>query len=476
MKVRWNEQTLREVLAARDRRQRLREILLEQYSCPLVQVSPLNPGTVKNTPYALRVQDLAEEAVLNTLEVKGFSILHEEGAREVTGPWALYVVKGEASVIKKALIHLEETHPLGRLFDLDVMDKNGIPLSRRLLGYPERRCIVCGDSVSACIREERHSAKDVAEAANRAVQRLDLWRSSFYGLTGARIRPRHTEDAVRIASLCEQALRMEVELTPKPGLVDREDSGAHEDMSVYTFYRSIFALVPYFQEMVLAGSSTCRFSPPRVLSIVRPIGIEAENAMFAATEGVNTHKGSIFLLGALCVAAGRLGGLEIPITPRRLFSVVRRMCNGLVRKELEQDSGFLPTKGWKAHKAYGVTGARGEAEKGFPTVRFFALPLLKILMLLFPGRKEHCLLTVLLGLLVCVKDTNILGRGGLEGLNWVRLFAFRVLLKGGAFTSSGMQLLRAFREQCKARHLSPGGSADLLACTIFVDLLTGKTG
>ncbi|MCX7788728.1 MAG: triphosphoribosyl-dephospho-CoA synthase CitG [Spirochaetes bacterium] len=466
MKGMIEERTLWSLLEARDRRQRLREYLLVQYGCPLVQVSPINPGARKNTPYALMVQDLAEEAVRHTLRKEGFAILHEEGAREETGPWALYVILGEANRIKKSLIQLEESHPLGRLFDLDVIDPKGIPLSRRMLGCPERRCIVCGGPVSSCIRNSTHTVDRVWKTATERVE------TYFYHLKGYDHKtPDKSTIAASIAALCEKALREEVELSPKPGLVDKEDPGAHSDMGLYTFYRSIVAIVPYLKESVQAGWNTCQIPLIDVLPMVRQIGIDAERAMFAATGGVNTHKGAIFSLGILCLAVGRLSGLGLEPTVPRLMRTVRGLCQGLVEKELKQDAGILQTKGWRAYKQYGVKGARGEAEQGFPRVRFFALPLLKLLTFLFPTQRTQSLLTVLLGLMVMVKDTNILGRGGLGGLRWVRLSALRVILRGGAFTDTGMRLLRIFREDCKARHLSPGGSADLLAVTIFLHSL-----
>ena len=470
----------------------MREDLLAQYQCPLVQVTPLNPGPVKNSSYAFQLQELAEDAVRIALREAGFPILHQVGAREETGPWGLYVVKGDAPHIKRTLIQIEEMHPLGRLFDLDVIDTKGIPLSRRLLGYPERRCILCGGSVSHCIRLGSHTLEELwAEIKGRIESyktnslSIDLRntdeKTAVYFRTkggserrtgGQEISPaRYPEAALRIIRLCREALREEVELTPKPGLVDLEDPGAHTDMCLKTFYRSIDAIAPYFEETVRAGMNTCRLPLSEVLPRVRHIGVEAEQAMFTATGGINTHKGAIFSMGILCLALGRLLGLGVHPKTTRLFQAARGMCQGILRKELEQEPA-TPTKGWEAYKRYGVLGVRGEAEKGFPRIRFFALPFLRLLLRLFPFRRDDCLLTILLGLMVVVQDTNILGRGGREGLRWVRLSALRVLLRGGPLTKGGRRLLTTFRKQCKVRRLSPGGSADLLALTIFIESLT----
>ena len=118
----------------------------------------------------------------------------------------------------------------------------------------------------------------------------------------------HSEplSATCIATLAADALRSEVWLTPKPGLVDSINNGSHSDMDLPLFLRSIDAITPWLHQFYALGQQD--FLQPRqaMLMRIRPTGIACEQAMFCATQGVNTHKGGIFSLGLLCTAAGRI--------------------------------------------------------------------------------------------------------------------------------------------------------------------------
>ena len=122
-----------------------------------------------------------------------------------------------------------------------------------------------------------------------------------------------------------KSLLYEVSVTPKPGLVDRDNPGAHGDMDYYSFIDSAAALAPYFSRCAALGrDSLCE--PGEVLTRLRPLGLEAEEAMKQATGGANTHKGLIFSLGILCAAAGRLGDVVADATAcRNVCSPARRV-------------------------------------------------------------------------------------------------------------------------------------------------------
>jgi triphosphoribosyl-dephospho-CoA synthase len=98
-----------------------------------------------------------------------------------------------------------------------------------------------------------------------------------------------------------------------------------------------------------------------------------EQAMFEATDGVNTHKGGIFSLGLICFAAGRLRGLNRLVCAQSVCQQVAEICKGLVARELASRT-HAATAGEKQYQQFGLTGARGEAELGFPTVRQHVLP------------------------------------------------------------------------------------------------------
>ena len=268
--------------------------------------------------------------------------------------------------------------------------------------------------------------------------------------------------ALAVGAAAHQALLKEVELTPKPGLVDRANRGAHRDMDLHTFHASAAALEPWFPAFVRLGASGRALPPRAFLARLRPEGMACEAAIFAATGGVNTHKGSIFSLGLLCAAAGRLGRAETGALCRE----VARLCAGLVEEELTREAP-VRTAGERIFRQHGLPGVRGEAASGFATVRAHALPAFRTR--LEEGATEELALTqALLHLLAVNPDTNLVARGGLEGLAHVQARASALLHAGGIRLPDLHARLEAFDRDLIARNLSPGGSADLLAVTWFL--------
>lgn len=269
-----------------------------------------------------------------------------------------------------------------------------------------------------------------------------------------------------VGALAAQALEREVALTPKPGLVDGRNSGAHRDMDSSTFRASIAAIGPFLPRFVALGERLARRSAGAALAAARPLGLACERAMLAATGGVNTHKGGIFAFGLLCVAAGRLHGRGLRLSQQGLCAETAAMCAGLAVRELA-GGGEARSAGERQFRQYGLTGARGEAESGFATVRTHALPAYQALTKL-GASDEEALLQSLLLLLAHNRDSNLVARGGLAGLRYVQDAARARLAAGGARGEAGRAWLRALDDDLIARHLSPGGSADLLAVCWFL--------
>jgi triphosphoribosyl-dephospho-CoA synthase len=262
-----------------------------------------------------------------------------------------------------------------------------------------------------------------------------------------------------VPALAARALRQELDLTPKPGLVDRANSGAHRDMDYALFLASIDAITPWFARFEQAGFDHAHRPAAAQLRLIRPMGIACEQAMFAATDGVNTHKGGIFSLGLLSFAAGRLRGLGWQLSADALCNEVSAICRGLVARELAGRAQAI-TAGEKQFRDYGLTGARGEAEQGFITVRRAVLPFWQ------QEQGERRLHNALLRLMAVNRDSNLVSRGGLAGLRYVQDYAQQLLATGWERDD-----LRQMDQALIARHLSPGGSADLLAVAYVLAMI-----
>jgi triphosphoribosyl-dephospho-CoA synthase len=265
-------------------------------------------------------------------------------------------------------------------------------------------------------------------------------------------------DAGKIAESAVDCLLMELETWPKPGLVSHVDNGSHDDMNADTFRRSAVAIKPYFQQ--LADTAWRGGSMGRL----RAIGMEAEAAMLSATSGVNTHRGAIFGLGLLCAAAGAIaGGLvdrELP-----LGQVVSRLWG----RAIVDGPVLLHSHGSSARRRFQAGGARAEAASGFPSIYGIGLPALRRALRVAPNDAEAARVEACFALISAVEDTNLLHRGGLDGLRFARRATRIFLDQGGVRRPGWLGRARSVHKDFVARRLSPGGSADLLAMTLFVD-------
>lgn len=273
-------------------------------------------------------------------------------------------------------------------------------------------------------------------------------------------------DTRRVAGWGHEALIREVELSPKPGLVDRFNNGAHDDMDLAMFRASAAAIEPWLGVFFRFGRSECDRPAVEFLPRLRPQGQACERAMLRATGGVNTHKGSVFALGLLCAAAGRLAGRGVAADADGLCLEVAAICDGLVAREL-RDGGPAATAGERLYREHGLPGARGEAASGFATVRRHGLPAWRRARAAGHG-EEGALHAVLLNLLAYNQDTNLVARGGISALQFVQTRARALLAAGGVDAPDHLAEMSRLDLEMIRRHISPGGSADLLAVTWFL--------
>jgi triphosphoribosyl-dephospho-CoA synthase len=266
-------------------------------------------------------------------------------------------------------------------------------------------------------------------------------------------------DAGQLAELARQALVAEVELTPKPGLVDRRGAGAHSDLSLDLMRQSAAAIAPYFEAM---GDSAQSMPFDRGLRTeVAAIGRAAESAMLQATNGSNAHKGAIWILGLLVTAASR----GIDLNPAAIAQDAAFLARLPDRAQPQ-----LLSHGEMVRARYGATGARGEAFAGFPHVLHVGLPTLRAER--NRARTEtNSRLWALLNIMARLEDTCVLYRGGTEGLAIVQKGASDALLAGGPGSVAGELAMLRLDQELLIRNISPGGAADLLAATLFLDAL-----
>lgn len=396
------------MLLARDRRASRQAALLSRYGCPVISFTMNIAGPVKDSPlirYAFR-------SGLRQLEALPCAQLCREVIFEPTGPEALLVYETQdARLLKAFCIRLESEGEAGRLFDLDVLDANGEKLSRET----GRTCLVCGGPVSVCSRSRAHGLEAITARTGAILEAFA---------------------AETLAEMAENALLAEVHFTPKPGLVDEANNGAHRDMDVPLFERSAHALRPCFEEFVRLGLQGA------AAAALQQAGVRAEQAMFAATGGVNTHKGAIYSGALLLHAAGRLlSGEE----------------EGDLCELAAQTAAAIPaptgTHGAAVRAQCG--GIRTEAVSGYPTAQAVLRQL-----------RQSGPLDALLLSMSRLDDSTLWHRGGAEGAQLVRSRAADIL---AAPASEREARTRRLDAELIERNLSPGGSADLLAMAFFLE-------
>ena len=265
--------------------------------------------------------------------------------------------------------------------------------------------------------------------------------------------------ADQLAELARQVLVAEAELTPKPGLVDRRGSGAHSDLSLDIMRRSASAIAPYFAAM--AAASSVAPMDHLLRAEVAAIGRKAEAAMLRETGGSNAHKGAIWVLGLLVTAAAQSDDCS-----------AQTLANdaGFLARIPDRAQPQLVSHGDMARSKYGATGARGEAYAGFPHVVEIGLPVLRAARI--KGLSEtNSRLASLLAIMASLEDTCVLHRAGDKGLQLAKEGAREVLAVGGPGSQRGDAALHRLDRECLAWNISPGGSADLFAATLFLDAM-----
>ncbi|MFT5875317.1 MAG: triphosphoribosyl-dephospho-CoA synthase [Clostridium sp.] len=284
------------------------------------------------------------------------------------------------------------------------------------------------------------------------------------------------ELANHIAALAQRAILYEVSTTPKPGLVDRDNSGSHKDMDFFTFMASSSVLYRGFFQCALEGLCFDDSDNTELLSKIRVHGIQCEKAMFAATNGVNTHKGIIFSVGILSAVIGNIYkkygfknySMEV------VFEEVKKVTKDLTLRDFKNISNIKTlTHGERLYKEYGYKGIRGEIESGFITVQKGALQVIRNWAINKQFSMNDLFLEIIINLMAEGEDTNVIIRGGIDSLLRVKSISREFLEAGGMKQFQAKEKLENINEYFIKKNLSPGGAADLLAVSIFLGMIEG---
>ncbi len=446
------EVTLHEMLDARERRAWEQKRISAEYNMTIISFTLNIPGSYKLFPLAEKTFDEGRTLICRHLKRHNINIQYTKDNSSKTGCEIIYAVDCEAAFIKRLMAEIENSCMLGRIFDIDVLNSKGDKISREDIGYENRICLLCRDFAHVCSRSKKHKKEELITRTIEII--LDYFREQF---------------ADTCSSCASRALLYEVMTTPKPGLVDRANNGSHRDMDIYTFVDSSSSLTSYFRDFVTAGIKYHRDEPEKLFAKIRYIGMQAEDDMFRATCGINTHKGLIFSLGIICSALGYLFANNKNTDTESILELSKKMTAGVLKDFENITKNNARTYGESLYANYGITGIRGEAANGFISVKKYGLPILKRLLDKGLSLNDAGALT-LLNLIANVKDTNIISRTDINTQERVQN-NIKNIIEQNKIEKISISDIENIDKQFIGMNISPGGCADLLAITYMLHFI-----
>ncbi len=409
------------ILEAREARMKYIRLLIEKHNKLIVVIKSNICGNDKNPCYSKFLKNYFYIKVSKVLDVCSFEYVKSDD-----GDYYILVISNKDVLnVKSLLVGLENSN-LGRLIDLDLYSNKQKSVSRSDLNLESRKCIVCNNDISICSRMKFHLVSEVNECfKNILVQEL----------------------VNIVVDLSFKAMIDEVGCHPKFGLVTKYSNGKHLDMDYNTFVTSANAIKPYLYEYAKEGVHIDNFTFEKL----RSIGKRAERAMFNATDGVNTHKGIIFILGFLlpAIVSKVLNGNDIVSTIKYLSKDIYN----------DFEDCLETTFGINAYKKYNITGIRGEVKNGL--IHSFDIF----------NKYKDCevnnllILKILLSSMSVLDDTVILHRASIDYLEYTKDLASKLLrLSDEELTASSNIYTNKFIQD----NVSPGGSADVTVTVLIL--------
>ena len=447
--------SMAKILDARENRVQIQQEMLQKSPSCLLSFTLNIPGPVKVFPYTKWTYEVGSSIILKGISLLNGVIIEQKEVKKDTGWEAFFALNLHPEDMKSYLLEQEEQHPLGRLFDFDILRADGSKLSRQELGFLERTCLLCGNPAFLCGRSRTHSAQELLAKEIEIMENFFVFRLSNH-----------------IGLLMQKALFYEVNTSLKPGLVDRLHNGSHKDMRLSTFINSAYSLTDYFCQCVKEGLS-CDCSKkelPLLFQKLRGIGKQAEKNMLFATQGINTHKGIVFSGGILCAAIGYyISTNSKDISSENFLLSLPEICRCMLPELLSDYLTLTPdtakTNGEKLYLKYKITGIRGEAKEGFPLLFNVGFPLFQAVLKKGFSLWQAGLIT-LLHYIACTEDTNLIIRSDYQLACKIQKDLQQFLAH--ATYEEQLSILPKLDAFFVSRNISPGGSADMLALTYFL--------
>lgn len=413
------------VLKARE--QRIKLIKAKETSNLIICLKANIPGHIKQRKEAYILIRIFKKLLKLT-----FDVVNTEFYNSDDGPYYLLEIReNNAYEVKHKLVEIENTHPLGRLIDLDLYDRNKENISRTSLNIPSRKCMLCDNEVFVCIRSKTHTKEEI----------LSHIKENLY---------QFLRD--ELTKYLSESLNLELNLHPKFGLVTPYSNGSHDDMNYELMKEAQEVIIPGLIEMFFVGLEAN--NPDDAFQKGRLIGINSEFRMLSKTGGINAYRGLIFVLGLVMISFGYL--LQRNLRYSDLYSTIIFMSKNLLN-ELKQE----PTSnGMKIYHLYKIGGARKEAYLGLPNVRR-AVDMLNQ----YPELNNEALTMTLIEIIKNCEDTVMIKRSGsLDKYNYYKNLVEQI-------TEYNLEQIQKVTDEFIVNKISCGGSADILVTSIFIKLV-----
>lgn len=406
-----------DILQAREDKSLLINEYLKEYA-NVITLKANIPDVNKNIVEAYILTNIFK----NILVSKNYTLISIHESQD--GPFIVFTYKNKNVYdIKNQLVELEESHPLGRLIDIDVYTLDGT-LTRKKV----RKCYLCNNSFHECRMKKRHSSDDLLHFIKTMVNDYLI---------------KFINDAINTSMI------KELDLHPKFGLVTPFSNGSHKDMNYKLMIKARDAIMPYFIDMFKIGYSI-DFLESKFLK-AKEIGILAELSMNKATNNINAYKGLIFILGLVIVSLGHALVNNQKYEP--IYENIKVMC-----KDIYSDIDKLDkTPGITYYQNYNFKGARGEAKEGLLSIK-------EIVKLLEKNNtlNDEVLTMSLINLLKSTDDSVLLKRSG----SLEKYYFNKNLIT--SITKYEKRKIEEITDYCINNNLSLGGCADLLIASIFI--------